>query len=270
MKTRSNDSAGSGGALPSRLLVSVRSEQEIDTAIDGGADIIDLKEPRNGPLAPTETEIWESVSRRATDPTSIQFSAALGESKDALAIASSVPKQFAFAKVGPSDCDTAIGLRQLWSEVRKRLDPKIELVAVAYADHGASNGLPAETVFSLAADFGFDRCLIDTYAKDGRSTIDHLGIDGIEQLSLIAKKNQLWWALAGSICLDQATTLYRHSLNPDCFGVRGDVCEGGRTGELSILRVRRWKEHCLTQTSDSRNHSAEPVVNQPNRVLSGS
>jgi len=255
MKTRSNDSAGSGGVSPAQLLISVRSEQEIDAAIAGGADIVDLKEPRNGPLAATEVEVWESVSRRATDPKSIQFSAALGESQDALPIAGAVPKNFAFAKVGPSGCDTVDGLKRLWSEVRGRLDSTIELVAVAYADHAASSVLPAETVFSLAADSGFDRCLIDTYAKDGRSTIDHLGIDGIRRLAQIAKERRLWWALAGSIRLDQAIKLREQSLAPDCFGVRGDVCDGGRTAELSILRVRRWKEHCL---------------NQPNRVSLGS
>ena len=102
MKSRSNDSAGSGCAIesvtavPTRLLISVRSEQEIDDAIAGGADIVDLKEPRNGALAPTTIELWNSVSQwtnqgSANSPAeyqnqSIRFSAALGESEQATSI----------------------------------------------------------------------------------------------------------------------------------------------------------------------------------------
>ena len=126
------------------------------------------------------------------------------------------------------------------------LDPSIELVAVAYADHEASQSLPPETVFSLAADFGLSRCLIDTYIKDGQSTIDHLGLDGLAALSQISQQDDIWWALAGSIRLDDAVALSKQMIKeevspPNCYGVRGDVCEDGRGGRLLVERVIQWK-----------------------------
>ncbi len=206
MKTISNDSAGALAGKPSvpgsryrspgakpLLLVSVRSEQEIDTAISGGADIIDLKEPSNGALAPTSVQMWNSVSRRSCSTRPIQFSAALGEPMDALPIAPSLPSEFAFAKVGPSGCKTASQLVQLWSDLRGLLNPETELVAVAYADHKASDCLPAETVFAVAAESGLRKCLVDTLVKDGQTSVDHLGFDGLGRLTAIAKANQLWW-----------------------------------------------------------------------------
>jgi uncharacterized protein (UPF0264 family) len=246
--TTAAPSAGSLSAIktspPTRrtsLLISVRSEREIDMAIAGGADIIDLKEPNRGPLAPTDVRLWQAVGQRRQAAESPIFSAALGESDEALAVASALPAGFRFAKVGPSGCDSIESQTRLWSETRARLDPKIELVAVAYADHQSAHSLPVDAVFALAAECGFRKCLVDTFKKDGRSTLDHLGIDGLQQLSASAMDRGLWWALAGSIRLEQIELLFHHDIRPDCFGVRGDVCEQGRTGNLSIDRVRLWK-----------------------------
>jgi uncharacterized protein (UPF0264 family) len=261
MKSRSNDSAGprhtieSAEAWPPQLLISVRSEQEIDDAIAGGADIVDLKEPRNGALAPTTVQLWNSVSRQLNHLDAVRFSAALGESQEALSIARSLPSSFAYAKVGPSNCDTAERLVGLWTGVLGLLNPATELVAVAYADHEAANCLPAETVFKLAAEFGFRRCLIDTLVKDGRTTIDHLGMEGLQLIASVAKQNQLWWVLAGSIRLHQVDSLDRKIIQPNCFGVRGDVCEEGRVGSLSTARVWQWKQSCVTRTNQVRSGS---------------
>ena len=267
MKSRSNGSAGSPAAAGSVsavrpwLLISVRSEQEIDDAIAGGADIIDLKEPRDGALAPTTIELWNSVSQwtdqvatslPAEDRSeSIRFSAALGESDQATSIANSLPPTFAFAKVGPSNCNTPQRLTKLWSKVRDQLNSATELVAVAYADHRSARCLPAEQVFKLAGEFGFKRCLIDTLNKDGRTTVDHLGIDGVGRLASVARQEGLWWTLAGSIRLDQIERFDRNLILPDCFGVRGDVCGGDRQAVLSTIRVRQWKQACTRQPNSA-------------------
>ncbi len=50
--------------LRPRLLVSARSAAEVEVAIASGADIVDLKEPRAGALAPTGRELWHQVARR--------------------------------------------------------------------------------------------------------------------------------------------------------------------------------------------------------------
>ena len=43
------------------LLVSVRTADEVAAALDGGADLIDVKEPAKGPLAPAEAEVVAAV-----------------------------------------------------------------------------------------------------------------------------------------------------------------------------------------------------------------
>ena len=264
MKTTSNDSAGcqdkndfSGrqspiGAAQSlgpiksspSLLISVRSKREMDAAMTGGADIVDLKEPRKGALAPTSVSFWRSISELAVNEKAVSFSAALGESQEARIIAQFLPAEFRFAKVGPSGCGTRHSLTHLWIDVRSRIDPQTELVAVAYADHQASGCLSAESVFTLAAELGFSRVLIDTFVKNGRSSIDHLGFEQLQLLSQIAGEHKIGWALAGSIRMHDVSMLAQRGIVPNCYGVRGDVCQGTRESELSVERVRQWKANC--------------------------
>jgi hypothetical protein len=228
-----------------KLLVSVRDPSEISVAMAAGIDIIDLKEPWCGALAPADVELWRyaaSLADQLGSSHSPQLSAALGERSEAVCIASQLPGEFAFAKVGPSGCNRPDRVRQLWSEVDGLLDNRIEFVAVAYADADRAQCLPADAIFREAIDAGIRRCLIDTFGKDGRSTLDHLGIEGLKQLDDVAREGDLWWALAGSIDTDCVSQLWAHGVQPHCFGVRGDVCDRGRTGTLSNDRISKWKE----------------------------
>lgn len=229
-----------------QLLISVRTLQEFEQGLDCGIQILDLKEPRDGPLSPASAGLWRTAAtialKRRLSRTTPLLSAALGERRDAVSVASGLPDGFDFAKVGPSGCGRIEELLTLWSEVRSRLADSIELVAVAYADDSAAAALPPETVFDAAKKEGFRRCLLDTYCKDGRSAIDHLGVDRLARLSRRAQEAGLWWTLAGSIRLEHVARCTDAGIRPDCFGVRGDVCDQGRVGVLSVSKVRRWKE----------------------------
>jgi uncharacterized protein (UPF0264 family) len=233
-----------GGRVVAQLLVSVRSRAEMESVIGAGADIVDLKEPKAGPLAPTDPSLWEWAANhrksiaRADSP---KFSAALGEPDEAIACASRLPGEFDFAKAGPSGCGDRNRLWRLWEQVRGRLDDRIELVAVAYADFQVA-GCPApETVFRMAKEFGLRRCLLDTYRKDGRSSIEQLGMESLKRLAETAESQSLWWALAGSIRRTDPRRLDQNGIIPNCFGVRGDVCAGTREGTLQSERVRAWR-----------------------------
>ena len=59
------------------LLVSVRTAAEVAAALDGGADLIDVKEPAKGPLAPAEAEVVAAVIDAVDGQ--VPVSAALGE-----------------------------------------------------------------------------------------------------------------------------------------------------------------------------------------------
>lgn len=231
-----------------KLLVSVRNRSELARVLADGVDIIDLKEPNRGPLAPADVELWSYAASVWEElcPSS-PLSAALGEQADAVQVARRLPSAFAFAKVGPSGCLSGNVIADLWAAVREQLDERIELVAVAYADFQAAHSLPPEAIFQLAGEAGFERCLVDTFVKDGRSTLDHLGMDRLASLANVAKEMGLWWTLAGSIRVDCLSLLRQHAVLPDCFGVRGDVCRRGRAGTLSSQRVALWKESLLQQ-----------------------
>jgi len=241
-----------GGGLPTEkivfgdladLLVSVRDRGELLEVRKSAVRIIDLKEPRSGPLAPADASLWQfadKIWRDSSEQSEGLLSAALGEQEQARAVAATLPETFAFAKVGPSDCATEESLFALWHEIRHALRGSTELVAVAYADWKSANCPPPEVIFRLASEHGFKRCLIDTYQKDGRSTVDHLGYSTLSKLHRVARQQGLWWTLAGSIRRSVVDELQTLGWMPDCFGVRGDVCSGTRTTRIAHELVQAW------------------------------
>ncbi|WP_182868522.1 (5-formylfuran-3-yl)methyl phosphate synthase [Rhodopirellula sp. JC639] len=226
-------------------LVSVRSLAEAELAVRCDVDILDLKEPRRGPLAPVSAQVWRQVADHVAMLPAARLSAALGESCEATELADQVPPRFAFAKAGPSGCDRDSQLRRLWDRVRGRLPGQVELVAVAYADHRAARCVEAERIVALAAASGFRRVLLDTFEKNGRSAIDVLGPTRLSRLGRLAHQQRLWWSLAGSITLGDVQRLGElirdRDDRPDCYAVRGGVCGGGRTGTLCEAKMRQWQ-----------------------------
>ena len=226
------------------LLISVRDQDELLEVRKSPVGIIDLKEPKRGPLAPADVQLWRYADQiwqqQVGGDSTVRLSAALGEQDQARLVVADVPESFDFAKVGPSGCNTESSLCRLWGEIRRSLNGRTELVAVAYADWRAANCLGPEAVFQLAKEQGFNRCLIDTYVKDGRSTIDHLGYQCLGELHGIACQQRLWWTLAGSIGASVVPVFEGLGWMPDCFGVRGDVCIGNRGTKISSQLVQTW------------------------------
>jgi hypothetical protein len=237
-------------------LVSVRDLREAQIATAAGADIVDFKEPARGPLGAAPPSIWDEASRSL--PSGMSLSAALGECAEATALARRVPSQFRFAKAGPAGSRSATQLASAWQRIRDGLNASVELVAVAYADSDAADAPAPELVFREAAKRGLRRCLVDTYLKDGRSTFDHLPLARLRELSEIAASLGLWWALAGSLTLGTIPSAGAGAISVNCFGVRGDVCRGGRSGELDPARVAAWHRALRAY----QTHSARPTINR--------
>jgi uncharacterized protein (UPF0264 family) len=250
-KTGGRDSDAALFSAPSiapLLLISVRDRTEISCVLESGVDILDLKEPGDGPLAPVDRQLWQSAAsevdawaRERPRHHKPLLSAALGESEQAARIAADVPAAFAFAKVGPSGCRSPVRLQRTWDDVRRTLCGQVELVAVAYADWQQADCLPPEAVFEQAVRSGMRRCLIDTFVKDGSSTLQHLSWERLQAVVTMASEYGLWWALAGSIRREHLSQLSAHAITPDCIGLRGDVCDSDRTGKIDLERVRGWQ-----------------------------
>lgn len=227
------------GGDPQRpgLLVSVRNLDEARVAAAARVSIIDLKEPNQGSLGPTTTEVWHAVANELAGCT---LSAALGELDAAVTLASWVPPQFRFVKAGPVGARSVDELISGWQRVRTELPSSVELVAVAYADHEQAHTLPAEAIYAAAWDAGLSTWLLDTFVKDGRTSVEHLGVDRLKSLLQYATKVNARFALAGSLTQASIQPLLTNAIWPSWFAVRGDVCDQGRTGRLSPERISSW------------------------------
>jgi uncharacterized protein (UPF0264 family) len=170
------------------------------------------------------------------------LSLALGEWNDSVEIAGQVPKEVQFVKAGPAGCRTLATLTRAWQTLRERLPDGVELVAVAYADHEAAACPPPHEIFQAAALMGLRTWLLDTLEKDGRTTCDQMDHGSLDSIAARAREHQSRWVLAGSMQRTIATRLLDAGLVPDCFGVRGDVCDGNRVDGLSRDKVCGWLE----------------------------
>ena len=156
------------------LLISVRSAAEVAAALDGGADLIDVKEPAKGPLAPAEAEVVASVIDVVDARVSV--SAALGEwSPNAITEAHwhlELPLQY--VKWGLAGYAPAPGWGEDLLDTRRELPIGTEMVAVAYADWERAKSVPPAEVAKFAKRFRFKAFLLDTWGKDGKTLLDFM------------------------------------------------------------------------------------------------
>jgi uncharacterized protein (UPF0264 family) len=230
-----------------RLLVSVRSATEAVAALAGGADIVDAKEPARGSLGPVTAATLRDIA--AALPPTIPLSVALGdfecEETVAAAVAgvATVPNRVAplYYKLGFAGATPAAAERILGSALDAagaRADRPL-IVAAAYADFGEALAPAPDAVRIAAARLGAAGVLLDTRTKDGRDLLHWMPSARLRGWIGAARGAGLLTAIAGS--------LTGHGLElvagcgPDVVGVRGAVCEGGRSGVLEVQLVRAVK-----------------------------
>jgi hypothetical protein len=117
-----------------KLLVSVRSADEVAAALTGGADLIDVKEPAKGALAPAEAEVVAAVV--AAVKGKVPVSAALGEwSPSAITDAHwHLELKLNYVKWGLAGYTATPGWGEDLLDTRRELPVGMEMVAVAYAE----------------------------------------------------------------------------------------------------------------------------------------
>jgi (5-formylfuran-3-yl)methyl phosphate synthase len=223
------------------LLVSVRSAAEAAELAGLDLTVLDIKEPSAGALAAASVDVWQAiVTQNFLSHRPWRLSVALGECDEAIDLASQVPAQMTYAKAGPAGIRDINTLRSRWTTIRERLSQRVELVAVAYADHQAADCPPVEAIFELATQLGFKTWLIDTYTKDGGSSLEYLSTSRLIDIASRARSAGAKWVLAGSIRNEMVSPLAKAGVVPDLFGVRGDICEGSRDATIQRSRVQKW------------------------------
>ncbi len=229
---------------PSHLLVSVRSAAEAEAALQGGAHLIDVKEPRHGPLGRADAECIAAVVRAVAGQRPV--SAALGELGDAGDGAPYAGPGLAYVKWGLSGLGTTADWRERWRGACRRVaetDPACRVVAVAYADWRHADAPGPEEVAALARERPGGVLLVDTFQKAPRSgeraaptLLDFLPVGEVVRMCRLCRAAGVRVALAGSLGPAQIEAL--KPARPDWFAVRGAACDGGREASVSAARVR--------------------------------
>jgi hypothetical protein len=228
---------------------------EAAAALAGGAEVIDVKEPRHGPLGRADSATTAAIVSHVRGRRPV--SAALGEllslfpargggEENAIDLLP-VPCGLSFVKWGLA------GYRDSGRDWRRDLDraeealarrsPATRLVPVAYADWQPAGAPPFHDVCSHAVSRRTGVLLVDTFAKrlTGSAGQPVTLLDHVSQREMVAlcrrcRSAGVRVALAGSLSAGQIEQLL--PAEPDWFAVRTAACAGGRDGTVSVERVR--------------------------------
>jgi uncharacterized protein (UPF0264 family) len=231
-----------------RLLVSVTDADEARVAVEGGVDIVDVKNPDEGSLGAPGPGVIERV--REVVPPERPVSAAIGDLPNlpgtaALAALGAARSGAAYVKAGlwgTSTMDEAVAVLRA---VRDALDGGATVIAAAYADaeRVPSGPLPPGAVVAAARSAGVGGCLLDTALKDGRGLFEWLTPEELAALVAEGHAAGLDMALAGALRADDLNVV--RATGADIAGVRSAACrDGRRTAPLDAERIERLRAVC--------------------------
>lgn len=242
-----------------RLLVSVESVAETSAALEGGADIIDAKDPHKGALGAVSVDALRAI--HATVAGARPVSAALGDATDEPAIEraafASVSAGAWFVKIGFAGTASAERVAALIAAAVRGADAAgtddAGVIAVAYADADRALSLAPSALVDVAAAAGAVGLLLDTADKSGPGLRRLVAPDALVAWVARAHGAGLLVALAGQLTADDLS--FVHDAGADIAGVRGAACDGGRTGRVTVERVRALR--CRADTMGSASHKPQ-------------
>ncbi len=231
------------------LLVSAINLNEAKEAKIGGADILDVKNPKEGSLGANFPWVIREISDYANGE--IIVSTTIGDvpykpgtvSLAALGCAVSGSNYVKVGLYGPKNYDEAMELMEAVVKTIKEYDDSIVVVACGYADAYKIGSVLPDIIPKVAYDSGCDLAMLDTYIKDGHRLTDHLNKDQLKEFTDKSHEYNLKVALAGSVNANDVALL--KEINCDIMGVRGCVCTGGdrNKGTINHELVQQLKDN---------------------------
>ena len=238
-----------------QLLVSVRSAEEALAALRGGADWIDLKEPRRGPLGAVDAAVAREVVN-AVDGR-VPISAAAGELIDWPGATSRELVDVAgitHFKLGLADCGE-IDWPSRWQASQDEFhDAGKELVAAIYADYASAGSPCPSDVVEQACQTTGRWVLFDTFDKSAGALTDLLDkgilLDLLHSLREVGKRI----AIAGRLNRDALPALPLELI--DMVAVRGAACDGDRNSTVRAEKVAALRRALARDSPNSSDYLA--------------
>lgn len=224
-----------------RLLVSVRTVEEALLAAEGGADFIDLKEPRQGALGGLPTGVLRDI---------VQSLRAVGSELPISATIGDLPIEHLPAVMAQVDAVAACGVDIVKVGITRTPDPATAcraLDALAGSGHAvvpvfiADQGLDAQVVAHAAAlGEALAGVMVDTQDKHAGSLFDALPAVALQHFVATIRGAGQLVGLAGALRLQHLPTLA--ALAPDFAGFRSAVCVGDRGSALDAGCLRALRQ----------------------------
>ena len=211
-----------------KLLISPKNETEAVEAAAGGAGIIDVKNPNEGPLGANFPWIIRRIKQ--VTPANIEVSCTLGEAPNA-------PGSMALASLGAASTgvdyikaglyglktpEKAVYLIRNVIKAAKEYNSAIKVVTSGYADAARVSTVDPLLVPKIAHEAQADVAMLDTAIKDGKTLFTFLTKPQLQQFVEAAHSYGLKAALAGSLHKEDLPAVY--ALGADIAGVRGAAC----------------------------------------------
>lgn len=223
------------------LLISPINAEEALESIEGGADIVDVKNPKEGSLGANFP--WVIKNIREITPEGMHVSATLGDvpykpGTVSLAAAGAVVSGADYIKVGlygTKNYDEALEVMENVVKSVREFDEDALVVASGYADAHRVGAVDPMEIPRIAADAGADLAMVDTAVKDGKTLFDFMDVEKLQKFNDSIHDYGLKSALAGSVKKDQLKLLY--DIGCDVVGIRGAACTGGDRNNGSIHRT---------------------------------
>lgn len=246
-----------------RLLVSVRSAEEAQIALAGGAEILDVKDPMKGSLGMAAIEaINEIAGLTPIVNGATPLSVALGEMHEWTASKSipSLPFGITYTKLGLSGCERQPDWRKAWTDVRENFQQNtratLNWVAVAYADSAEAQSPAIEQILEAATKTGCAGLLIDTWTKGNRSLLDFISPLALNKIATNCHHAGLFFAVAGKLSHESLKHLTQVPV--DVIAIRSAACRHSeRTSHLDSIQVNTFR-HELKRQFGSAIHNPRP------------
>src|SRR5262245_42916689 len=221
-----------------KLLVSVRDAIEASAALEGGADIVDAKDPASGALGAVTLDAFREIHARVAGGRPI--TAALGDAGNEADLARTADA-FARAgatlvKVGFSGIASRSRVQSLVAAATDGAAEHAGVIATAYADAAVMGSIDPFAVIDAASRSGAIGVLLDTANKRGPGLPDLMSAALIRTWVETAREARLLVAIAGKLTANDLD--YASDAGADIVGVRGAVCDVSRTGRVVAARVR--------------------------------